>query len=159
MPLVRILVDGYSLLHAWPEIAPGKARYSAAARSEVIHRLRQYGDAISTPITVVFDGAGPAASVAAEVPSTPEMEIIYSKSGQTADDIIERVTAKLVQYGEVLVVSNDYAERDTVASVGGQCCSCEAFVHTLRATLDEFQKQLARFNSSERKRFGNSRMK
>jgi hypothetical protein len=34
MPLVRILVDGYSLLHNWPELAPGKARHSAAARDE-----------------------------------------------------------------------------------------------------------------------------
>jgi predicted RNA-binding protein with PIN domain len=154
MPLVRILVDGYSLLHAWPEIAPGKPRYAPAARAELIHWLRQYGDAISTPITVVFDGAGPAPSIAVEVPSTPEMEIIYSKSGQTADDIIERVTAKLVHYGEVLVISNDSAERDTVASVGGRCCSCEVFIHTVRSALTDFKKQLARYNDTERKRFG-----
>ena len=153
MPLVRILVDGYSLLHSWPELARGKARYSAAARTELIHSLRQYGDAISTPITVVFDGAGPAPNVAVEVPSTPEMEIIYSKSGQTADDIIERVTAKLVNYGDVLVVSNDYAERDTVASVGGHSCSCDAFIRTLQSTLADFGKQLERHNAAERKRY------
>jgi len=29
MALVRILVDGYSLLHHWPELAPGRARFSA----------------------------------------------------------------------------------------------------------------------------------
>jgi predicted RNA-binding protein with PIN domain len=150
---VRILVDGYSLLHCWPELARGKPRHSAAARTELIHWLRQYGDAISTCITVVFDGAGPSPSVAAEVPSTPEMEIIYSRSGQTADDIIERVTAKLVNYGEVLVVSNDLAERDTVASVGGSCCSCDSFIRTLQATLGEFQRQIERHNRAERKRF------
>jgi predicted RNA-binding protein with PIN domain len=153
VPLIRILVDGYSLLHCWPELAPGKPRYSAAARTELIHWLRQYGDAISTSITVVFDGAGPAPNVAAEVPSTREMEIIYSKSGQTADDIIERVTAKLVHYGEVLVVSNDIAERDTVASVGGSCCSCDSFIRTLQSTLADFQKQVERHNRAERKRY------
>lgn len=153
MSLVRILVDGYSLLHAWPELAEGKARYSAAARAELVHQLRLYGDSIATPITVVFDGAGPAPSVAAEAPSTPTMEIIYSKAGQTADDIIERVTAKLVQYGDVLVVSNDFAERDTVVSVGGNVCSCESFISTLKSALIDFDKQLERYNRGELKRF------
>jgi predicted RNA-binding protein with PIN domain len=81
------------------------------------------------------------------------MEIIYSKSGQTADDIIERVTAKLVQYGEVLVVSNDFAERDTVASVGGSVCSCEHFIRSIEAGLTDFRKQLQRHNASELKSF------
>ncbi len=153
MPLVRILVDGYSLLHSWPELARGKARYSSAARTELIHVLRQYGDAIATPITVVFDGAGPAAHAAHEVPSSPEMEIIYSKSGQTADDIIEWVTARLVAYGEVLVISNDFAERDTVASVGGNCCSCQHFIRTIESTLADFQRGLERYNRAERNRF------
>jgi predicted RNA-binding protein with PIN domain len=32
MALVRILVDGYSLLHGWPELAPGAPRHSERAR-------------------------------------------------------------------------------------------------------------------------------
>ena len=58
MALVRILVDGYSLLHGWPELAPREPRYSAAARDELVHVLRLYSDAVNTPVTVVFDGAG-----------------------------------------------------------------------------------------------------
>src|SRR6266567_3370333 len=58
MALVRILVDGYSLLHNWPELASGKPRHSAAAREELITQLTQYHDACGTPITIVFDGAG-----------------------------------------------------------------------------------------------------
>jgi predicted RNA-binding protein with PIN domain len=153
MPLARILVDGYSLLHAWPDLARGKARYSSAAREELVHRLRLYGDSVGTPITVVFDGQGPTPTVAVEAPSTPMMEIIYSKSGQTADDIIERVTAKLVNYGEVMVVSDDFAERDTVVSVGGNVCSCDYFIRLIDGTLKDFNKQLERHNKAELKRF------
>jgi predicted RNA-binding protein with PIN domain len=147
------LVDGYSLLHSWPELARGKARYSSAARTELTNILRHYGDAISTAITVVFDGIGQAAQAAREVPSTPEMEVIYSKAGQTADDIIERVTSRLVSYGEVLVVSNDIAERDTVVSVGGNCCSCEHFIRQIETELADFQKALDRHNRSETSRW------
>ena len=58
MALVRILVDGYSLLHNWPELAPGAARHSARAREELVHVLTRYHDATDEPVTVFFDGAG-----------------------------------------------------------------------------------------------------
>ena len=45
MALVRILVDGYSLLHNWPELANGWPRHSAAAREELVRRLTLYQDA------------------------------------------------------------------------------------------------------------------
>jgi hypothetical protein len=41
MPLIRILVDGYSLLHAWPELARGSARHSATAREALIANPRR----------------------------------------------------------------------------------------------------------------------
>src|SRR5205809_5343031 len=117
MALARILVDGYSLLHNWPELAPGKARHSAGARDELIHLLTLYRDAIGTPITIVFDGTG--APVGTPKPiSTAELEVFYSRAGQTADDIIERVAARMADFGEVLVVTDDYAERETVISMG-----------------------------------------
>ena len=153
MPLVRILVDGFSLLHRWPELAPGKPRHSAAARDELARWLMQYGDAIGTPITVVFDGAGPKADLAPEVASSREFEVIYSKAGQTADDIIEWVAARLLAYGEVLVVSNDYAVRDTVAAVGARVCSCEHFIKDVQFRLSEFDKQLESYNRREAKRY------
>ena len=42
MALVRILVDGYSLLHNWPELAPGRPRHSALARAELIYVLTRF---------------------------------------------------------------------------------------------------------------------
>src|ERR1041385_1781757 len=87
MSLVRILVDGYSLLHSWPELAPGKARYSGAARDELVRVLTLYRDATSTPITIFFDGSSPAMSGPAETVSTPDVEILFSRAGQTADQM------------------------------------------------------------------------
>src|SRR5580704_6994273 len=107
MALARILVDGYSLLHAWPELAPGKARHSAAARDELVRRLTLYRDAIGTPITIVFDGAGAPPGTLAPF-SDPELEVVYSKAGKTADEVIERVTARMREVGQVLAVTDDY---------------------------------------------------
>jgi len=151
MAVVRILVDGYSLLHSWLDIAPAQPRFSSAAREELIHRLMLYRDAIGTPITLVFDGAGPTPD-ASQVPSTPLFEIIYSRAGQTADQLIERVTAMMKPYGEVLVVTDDHAERDTVLSMGGMASSCMNFVGEVENTMGQFDRAVEEYNRKERNR-------
>ena len=57
MGIVRILVDGYSLLHHWPELAPGN-RVIHSTRDALVSVLTQYQDASGTPVTVIFDGGG-----------------------------------------------------------------------------------------------------
>ena len=155
MALVRILVDGYSLLHNWPELAPGKPRFSAAARDELIRRLTLYRDAVGTPITVVFDGANADIRLST-VESTPEMEILYSRAGQTADDLIERAAHRLSAYGEVLAVTDDFAERDTVIALGGMASSCLNFIQTVETALAELHDDIKTHNRKERNRFKRS---
>ena len=152
MALVRILVDGYSLLHNWPELAPGSPRHSAAARDELIQRLTLYQDATGTPITIFFDGGGAPVGTPG-VLSTPEVEVLYSRAGQTADDLIERATHRFSAYGEILAVTDDFAERDTVISLGGMASSCSSFIQTIESTLAELADDIKHHNRQERNRF------
>ena len=115
-----------------------------------------YYDACGTPITVVFDGASTPQSFS-PFPSTPEVEIIYSRPGQTADQLIERVAHRLSGYGEVLVVTDDFAERDTVVSVGGMFASCLGFIQTVESSLAELERDLEKLNRRERVKFNRSR--
>ena len=155
MALARILVDGYSLLHHWPELAPGQPRHSATARAELIHVLRLYQDAIGTPVTLVFDGDSKRNP--GEADSTPEFEIFYSRAGETADHVIEAVTHRLRPYGEVLAVTDDQAERETVVSMGGSACSCENFVRMIEGDLHEMERRIEHSNRRERERFKRAR--
>jgi predicted RNA-binding protein with PIN domain len=152
MALIRILVDGYSLLHHWSELAPGKARHSAAARDELIRVLTLYRDAVGTPITIFFDGSSPKRNPAEKTPSS-EVEILYSRSGQTADDMIERAAHRFQPYGEVLAVTDDNAERDTVIGLGGMASSCGNFIQTVQNTLAELQDEIKHHNRRERNKF------
>ena len=152
MPVVRILVDGYSLLHAWHDLAPDEPRYSAAAREALIRVLIQYADSICTPITLFFDGAGGPKDTPKNI-SSDSLEIVFSRDSKTADDLIERTAYRLKPYGEALAVTNDYAERDTVISMGGLAQSCEDFVKDLKRTLDERDDFLKRYNRDEANRY------
>lgn len=158
MALVRILVDGYSLLHNWPELAAGRPRHSAAAREELIHRLTLYRDATGTPITVFFDGANVAPHKAG-VESTSELEILYSRAGQTADQMIERAAHRFQDFGEVLAVTDDHAERDTVVAMGGLASSCLNFIQTVESALTDMKREIKNHNLSERNKFNRRQTK
>jgi predicted RNA-binding protein with PIN domain len=152
MALVRILIDGYSLLHNWLELAPGQPRHSERARDELIHILTKYHDATGEPITIFFDGAG-APAFASKPDSSREVEILFSRAGQTADDMIERAAHRFQSYGEVLVVTDDTAERDTVGGMGGSVASCANFICMVESALTELHDELRNYNRTERNRF------
>ncbi len=156
MALVRILVDGYSLLHNWPGLAPGKPRHSAVARKELIHVLTQYQDASGTPVTLFFDGAG-VPPRPAEAQEKPAIEVLYSRVGQTADQMIERSAHRLREYGEVLVVTDDFAERDTVLSLGAMVSSCLGFIQTVENAMADLKREIKHHNRREQTRFKNGR--
>jgi len=153
MAVIRILVDGYSLLHNWPEIAPGKPRHSAAARNELIQMLTRYHDAEGTPISVFFDGASPVIEGPSETASTREVEVLFSSAGQTADQMIERAAYRFTALGEILAVTDDLAERETVVSLGGLASSCLNFIRTVEAALADMDSEIQRRNREERNQF------
>lgn len=155
MGLIRILVDGFSLLHSWPELAPGKARHSEAARDELISVLAQYSQVCGTPITVVFDGAGRRGGNVQN--PTKSVEVIYSRANQTADDLIERAAQRLVAYGEVLVVTDDFPERDMVSFVGAMYQSCLGFIQTFEAEMADLHREIKNRNFRERSQFKRNR--
>jgi hypothetical protein len=145
-------VDGYSLLHAWPALARGRARHSAAARDELIQRLTRYWDAVGTPITIFFDGGGAPVGTPAAA-SEREVEVLYSRAGQTADQMIERAAHRFASFGEVLAVTDDYAERDTVIGMGGLASSCRNFIQAVEDALGELADDLKHHNRHERHKF------
>ena len=114
--------------------------------------MLQYRDACGTPVTVVFDGSGSGRG-RKEKTSTPDLEILYSRAGQTADDIIERAAHRLAAFGEVLVVTDDLAERETASSLGAMTSSCFGFVQIVHHALDELQRDLKRHNRKERTKY------
>jgi hypothetical protein len=156
MALVRILVDGYSLLHNWPELAEGAPRHSEAARDALVEVLTQYQDASGTPVTVFFDGAG-GRRRKPKNSSLGAVEILFSSSGQTADDLIERAAHRFQDYGEVLVVTDDFAERDMVSGFGGSVASCDNFIRMVHGTRADLQEDLENHNRAERNSFRSRR--
>lgn len=110
-----LIVDGHSVIFAWPDLRTLHARRTGAARDELVRQLTAYQDASGVRVVAVFDGKGAKPNEATEPGG---IQIFYSRAGQSADEIIERLAAKYGTEHELTVVTDDHLERQTTLSFG-----------------------------------------
>ncbi len=111
-----LLVDGHSAIFQSKELGALQTQQSSLARHRLVQLLTRYADATGVHVVVVFDGRGSQISKD-HIPDG--IQIFYSKSGQAADAVIERLVAKYSAHYEIRVATDDYLERQTVESFGG----------------------------------------
>ena len=118
-----LIVDGHSVIFAWPELRKLHARRFSLAREGLIKRLRDYQDWTGVRVVVVFDGKGRKI----EATSDPaDVQVFYSRTEQTADAIIERLASKYAKRFELFVATSDSMEGETVEACGAEWISPEA---------------------------------
>jgi predicted RNA-binding protein with PIN domain len=125
-----LIVDGHSVIFAWPELRDLHGRRSSLARETLIKQLCHYQDWTGVRVVVVFDGRGPEVT---QISDPGEIQIFYSRDGQPADALIERLAAKYAANFELTVATSDSLERETVTAFGAGCISPDG----LRALLEE----------------------
>src|SRR6476619_4965659 len=125
-----LIVDGHSVIFAWPELRRLHRRRSSLARDALVKKLRDYQDWTGIRVAVVFDGKRNTISVSSD---TGEIQIFYSRKGKTADSIVERLASKYAERFKLLVATSDILEQETANASGAECISPEA----LRWMVDE----------------------
>ena len=118
-----LLVDGHSIIFAWPELRKLQARRSALAREALLKQLRHYQDWTGVRVVIVFDGKGKKIDASSE---PGEVQIFYSRTGQSADAIIERLASKYAKRFELMVATSDSLEAETVLACGAEWISPES---------------------------------
>ena len=125
-----LLVDGHSIIFSWPELRLLHDRRTSLARDALVRQLRDYQDWSGVNVVVVLDGRGPTVSQTIE---PNEIQIFYSRAGQTADSIIERLASKYAERFRLMVATGDYLEQETAGASGAETISPES----LRELLQE----------------------
>ena len=125
-----LIVDGHSVIFAWPELRKLQARRSVLARDALAKELRDYQDWTGVNVVIVFDGRGKHIS---EISEPHEVQIFYARRGQTADAIIERLASKYATRFDVTVATSDLLERQTVTACGAISISPEELRERLSA--------------------------
>ncbi|MBA3544267.1 MAG: NYN domain-containing protein [Chthoniobacterales bacterium] len=129
-----LLVDGHSIIFAWPDLRRLHERRTSLARDALVKQLRDYQDWSGTRVVVVFDGRGSSISQQSD---PGEIQIFYSRAGQTADTIIERLASKYAERYQLVVATGDYLEQETTSASGAETVSPDG----LRELLQEARRR------------------
>ncbi|MDR3590105.1 MAG: NYN domain-containing protein [Negativicutes bacterium] len=122
-----LLVDGYNVIYAWPELTALKDDLELA-RNKLMDILAGYGAYKDYRVVIVFDAHSVAREKNALETVNERLQVIFTKEGETADSCIEKMAYQLVRQGQgVYVVTSDWAEQLTILGVGAWRISAREF--------------------------------
>jgi predicted RNA-binding protein with PIN domain len=143
----RVVVDGYNVIHAWPQLKRllGEASLEAA-RDKLIERLSVFGLVAGAEVTVVFDAHHSNART-----STEEMvegvHVLFTRKGHSADHAIERIAYGASQVGDVITVAtSDRFQGDLVRGMGGAVISALELERRVTDAEEELGRRVKRYS-------------
>jgi len=112
-----LLVDGYNMIGAWPELERLKEQDLEDARDRLLDLLADYQGYTGMDVYVIFD--------AHQVPGRGavykqhKLTIVYTKEKETADECIERLCSELfVRRRNIYVATSDLVEQHVAFGKG-----------------------------------------
>ena len=78
-----LIVDGHSVIFAWPDLRALHDYKTGSARDRLTRILTEYQDLSGTNVVLVFDGRGP---VITQEHEPGGIQVFYSNTGHTADE-------------------------------------------------------------------------
>ncbi|CEG25236.1 NYN domain-containing protein [Bacillus sp. B-jedd] len=112
-----LLVDGYNIIGAWPELRELKNRDLAAARDRLVELMAEYQGYSGYRVIIVFD-AHYVQGIETKV-KNHKVEVIYTKENETADERIEKLAKELNnRRTQIHVATSDFTEQWVIFGQG-----------------------------------------
>jgi hypothetical protein len=143
-----LIVDGHSIIFAWPELRQLHEENTASAREALMQWLTQYQDASDYKVVLVFDGRG---ARAASEKAPQGIQVFYSDANRTADDLVERLVAKYAEVYDITVATRDNLERQTVVSLGAFCIDADQLQDRMDAGRRDVRRHISKLNNRNRR--------
>ena len=113
-----IFVDGYNVINSWPDLKQKKNFSFEGARQTLIDRLHNYGVFNACKIILVFDAHKVMGSLEKKEKINKHISVVFTKDGETADSYIEKSVNVLGRKYEIVVVTSDALEQQTIFQRG-----------------------------------------
>ena len=134
-----LVVDGYNVIGAWEELDRLKRKNIGLARDRLLEILSEYQAFTGNRVVIVFDALYVKGMESKKAENN--VEIIYTKEEETADECIEKLVKTLKNVkNQVYVATSDYMEQRTIFSRGALRISARellAEIETMDTDIDE----------------------
>lgn len=147
-----LIVDGYNLIGAWPELSRLAESRLEDARDQLISELADYQSYTGKKVIVVFD--------AHQVPGhgvklkTSRIDVRFTKEKETADELIERLVGELKRRTRrIYVATSDLTEQRVTFGKGALRLSARELLIDMKTAAREMEQEIVRHQSKLRNTF------
>ncbi|WP_181351073.1 NYN domain-containing protein [Thalassobacillus sp. CUG 92003] len=115
--MIVLIVDGYNMIGAWPELKQLKETDLGQARDLLIEMMAEYQSYTGDRVIIVFDAYH--VKGLSKKQQDYKIEVLYTKEHETADERIEKLAGELNDVRtQVYVATSDFAEQRTIFGQG-----------------------------------------
>ncbi|WP_010284982.1 NYN domain-containing protein [Bacillus timonensis] len=136
-----LLVDGYNIIGAWPELRHLKTNDFSAARDLLIEKMAEYQAYTGYKVIVVFD-----AHLVPGIESKTKnrkVEVIFTRENETADERIEKLAQQLNNIKtQIHVATSDFTEQWQIFGQGALRKSARELLTEMEVVESGIQKDV-----------------
>lgn len=136
-----VIVDGYNVIFAWDTLRELSEHNIDSARGKLMDILLNYQGYMNCHLIVVFDGYKVKDNKGERFPYD-DIEVVYTKEGETADAHIEKLTHEIARKHKVTVVTSDGLEQIVTMGQGA-----------IRMSSRDFKAEVERVNEHLRENY------
>ena len=134
---------------SWSDLAIGKDETLENSRQRLIEILENYVAMREDKLYLVFDAHLSKGSIEKEE-KTNNITGVFTKEGETADSYIERKVNLIGRKKEVIVVTNDNLEQQTIFQRGATRMSSIEFNNEVKKSQNSLREEISKINSKTR---------
>ncbi|MGB9814262.1 MAG: NYN domain-containing protein [Thermovenabulum sp.] len=135
-----LLVDGYNIINAWPNLQSAKEVDLENARQKLIDIMCEYSALTGIKVKLVFD-AHMVEGGKRVVESINGIEVIFTKERETADNYIEKMVEIYGKEYRVRVATSDFLEQRMVLGKGAIRVSARELYNEVNQLFESRRKQ------------------
>lgn len=143
-----LVVDGYNIIGAWDELKKLKEVDIGHARDRLIELMADYQAFSGIRVVIVFDAhyvRGPASTE-----TVFQVETIYTKENETADECIEKLVTKYKTVkNDVYVATSDFMEQRIIFGRGALRKSARELLIELNEIVCQIEENIEIHNKEE----------
>lgn len=145
-----IFVDGYNVINSWPDLKQIKDSSFEGARQTLVNKLHNYGVFKDCNIVLVFDAHKVVGSLEKKENINKNISVIFTKDGETADSYIEKKVNTLGRKHEIVVVTSDSLEQQTIFQRGAVRMSSLEFYSEISKVEKSIEKRAAKNKTTQK---------
>lgn len=143
-----LIVDGYNIIGAWPELRELKDKDLSSARDRLIEKMAEYQGYSGYRVIIVFDAHYVKGTE--KKYKNSKVEVIFTRNNETADEHIEKLAIDLSNIKtQIHVATSDFTEQWVIFGQGALRKSARELLNEMKLIESSIEKKVKKIQSNK----------